>query len=241
MSRIKFIAGIVIVIALVLGLTVYLNNSMSTASSEEAELAADASSIGTNFAGLISDQLVEEGDAVEMDQELFRINSADLKQALADESVERESLPFDLDDEDNIVLRATDDGVIDEIRFREGSFAPAGGIIGTINTAGSLHAVAEYRLSPPDYARINRGGTMEITLPDNSKVEAAIFDIALVNNEDTNRVDTVVKARIPNADVTDFRISVGTPVDTKIELTRDAWYDGFFRFIEQLFRPARSS
>jgi hypothetical protein len=145
-------------------------------------------------------------------------------------------LPFTVDSTSgNILIKASDDGVIEQLNYRAGSYAPAGGILATVNTVGSLHAVAYFKLSPPDYARISKNSKLSLKLPDNSTMEGTVFDISLVSNG--NRVDTVVKARIKNADISDFRFSVGTPVQATLQLSKTTWYQTVYNYIAQLFKP----
>jgi hypothetical protein len=110
-------------------------------------------------------------------------------------------------------------------------------VLATINTTSSLHVVANFSLSPPDYARINRDSSVKIKLPDNSTVNAKIFDVRLNNNQDLNNVDTVVKARLENVDSNDFLFSEGTPVQVELQLNRNSWYEGLFTYVENLFKP----
>lgn len=237
-GRIRFFFGIVFVILAVVGLAIYLNIQMSTAYSRKAIVEADTSSVGINYTGLVKKQYVEEGSTVKKDAPLFEIDSSVLKQDLSDKKVTAASLPFDLDPKtQNIILKANQDGVIRDINYQSGSFVPSGGVIATINTAASLHVVASFTLSPPDYARINRDSDVKIKLPDNSTAYADIFDVRLVNNNDVDSVDTVVKARLQNANVSDFLFSEGTPVQVELSLKRSAWYEGLFTYVQNLFKP----
>jgi len=236
MSRLKLIFGIFVVIVIVGALALYLNSIMSVSQSSKAELAADSTSIGTDYPGLVVKQNVEIGDTVSKGEVLFEIQSAQLNEAITTRNLAVASLPFSVDPTTNYIqLKANDDGVIEKIAYHEGSYAPAGGIVASVNTVGSLYVVAHFRLSPPDYARISKTNKMNIRLPDNSTQDATIFSIALVSNGDN--VDTVVKARIKNANISDFRFSVGTPVEATLQLNQDNWYQGLFTFIEQLFKP----
>jgi len=236
MSRLKLIFGIFVVIVVVGALALYLNSIMSVSQSSKAELAADSTSIGTDYPGLVVKQNVEIGDTVSKGQILFEIQSAQLNEAITTRNLVVASLPFSVDPTTNYIqLKANDDGVVEKIAYHEGSYAPAGGIVASVNTVGSLYVVAHFRLSPPDYARISKTNKMNIRLPDNSTQDATIFSIALVSNGEN--VDTVVKARIKNANISDFRFSVGTPVEATLRLSQDNWYQGLFTFIEQLFKP----
>lgn len=239
-GRIKFFFGILFVLILVAVLVLYLNDSMSKSHSSKAHLAADASSLGTDYAGLVVKQNTEEGDKVVKDETLFEIKSAQLSESISNKSVTSDSLPFAIDPTSgNILIKASDDGVTEKINYRTGSYIPAGGIAATVNTVGSLHVVAYFKLSPPDYARISKDSKLSLTLPDNTTMQATVFDIALVSNG--NRVDTVVKARIKDADISDFRFSVGTPVQATLQLSTSSWYQTVYDRILQLFQPVTRS
>jgi hypothetical protein len=236
-GRLKFLFGIIFVLLLVAALVLYLNDSMSKSHSSKAELAADASSLGTDYPGLIVKQNTDVGDKVVKGETLFEIKSAQLNDSISNNSVSVASLPFSVDPTSkNILIKASDDGVIEKINYRAGSYIPAGGIAATVNTVGSLHVVAYFKLSPPDYARISKNSKLSLTLPDNTTMQATVFDISLVSNG--NRVDTVVKARIKDADISDFRFSVGTPVQATLQLSTSSWYQAVYNYILQLFKPA---
>jgi len=235
-SRLRFILGIFIVVCIVLALSIYLNNMMSMSNSSKAELAADSTTVGTDYAGLVVKQNVEVGDKVRKDEVLFEIQSTQLNSDLTNRSVTAASLPFSIDPVTNYIqLKAVDDGVVEKIFYKTGSYAPAGGIVASINTVGSLYVTAHFRLSPPDYARINRENKIDIRLPDNSKLKATVFSISLVRDGDV--VSTVVKARIKDADMSDFRFSVGTPVEATLQLNQDKFFQNVLNSIQQLFKP----
>lgn len=238
-GRLKFLLGMIVVLLLVGALVAYLIYSMSTARSYKAQLAADASSLGTDYPGLIVKQNAEEGDKVKKGQVLFELKSAQLNEALNNGTVSLQSLPFSVDPTSgNILIKAPDDGVVDKVYYHNGSFAPAGGILATVNTVGSLYVVATFKLSPPDYARISKNSKLSLTLPDNTTMQATVFDITLVSNGD--RADTVVKARIKNADISDYRFSVGTPVQATLQLSTSTWYQAVYNYILRLFKPGGS-
>lgn len=236
-NRVRFLFGIVFVLVLVAVLTLYLLSKMSVAQSSRARLAADSTTVGSDYAGLITKQNIEEGSQVTKGQELFEINSLQFETALDKNEITLGSLPFTINSTNkDIIIKATSDGVMDKISFRAGAFIPAGGVIATINTVGSLHVVSNFSLSPPDYARINKNSPVFLKLPDNTTKEATIFAITLVANGDT--VDTVVKARLKDADISDFRFSVGTPVQATLQLSQEPLHEKLLRSIEQLFKPA---
>lgn len=239
-GRVKFFFGIIIVFAIVGVLTLVLYMNMSTSHSVQAKLDAQARSIGTDYSGLVVKQNVEEGQQVEKGQVMFEIDSAQLKQSLANGTVDAKTLPFSLDPTNNdIELRASNTGVIDTISFREGAYVPAGGVVASMYVLDSLFVTAHFQLSPPDYARIEKDTPIEVLFPDNTKKEAKITTINLESSKDNQSVDTVVKANISDADMSDFRFSVGTPVNATLHLHQDPWYQNTLKFIQDLFTPKK--
>lgn len=237
LSRLKFLMGIGFVLLLVGGLLLYLNSTMSVVHSYKAELSADAVTLGTDYPGLVVKQPVEEGDRVSKGQTLFEIRSPQLTQSLADHTTTAAALPFTVDiATGDIILKASDDGVIQKINYRAGSYAPVGGVLATINTVGSLYVVGHYRLAPPDYARIAKGNALAVTFPDNSKVQARIYNISVASNG--TAVDTIIKGRLQHADINEFRFSVGTPVDVSLKLTDKTWYQSLQDIARHLLKPA---
>ncbi|MDB5181035.1 MAG: Biotin/lipoyl attachment protein [Candidatus Saccharibacteria bacterium] len=239
-GKIKFFFGIIFVVLLVGVLTVFLNISMSTSDSVEATLDAQSRTIGTDYPGLVVKQNVEEGQKIAENEVLFEIESQQLNTDLASGALKEESLPFKLNPETkNIEIRSTNAGVIDEIFFREGSYIPASGVITTVYVLDSLFVTAHFQLAPPDYARIEDDSSLELLFPDNTKKEATITSVTLESSKDEEKVDTVVKAKITDANMSDFRFSVGTPVDAKLHLRQDSWFQNIIKVIQDTFTPKR--
>ena len=236
-GRLRFFIGIVLVIALVVSLTTYLDNTMSVSQSTKAQLAATEISVGTDYAGLVVKQNVDVGDKVKKGQTLFEIQSAQLHEDLTSKRVTPESLHFSVDTTTNYILvKAPNDGIMHTIFYRAGAYVPASSIVANLDTADSLYVVAHFRLAPPDYARIDKSRKIELRFPDNTTKEAEIFSITLSPNDD--HVDTVVKAYIHDVDMSNFQFSVGTPVNATLHLTQEHWYQGVANFVTGLFKPS---
>ena len=237
-GKIKFFIGILAVTLLVGVLTVYLNMSMSTSSSVEATLDAQSRTIGTDFPGLVVKQNVEEGQKISENEVLFEIESQQLKSSLASGIIKEASLPFKLNPvTKDIEIRSTSAGVIDEIFYREGSFIPAGEVVSTVYVLDSLFVTAHFQLAPPDYARIEEDSSLELLFPDNTIKDGSITSVTLESSKDETEVDTVVKAKITDANMSDFRFSVGTPVEAKLHLKQDTWYQNIVKVIQDTFTP----
>jgi multidrug resistance efflux pump len=235
-NRLKFFFGIVFAILLAGALAVYLNNALSTLHTTRANLRADSLTVGTDYPGLVVKLYVQEGDKVTKGQMLLEIRSQQLSDALLSGQVSATALPYSLNKTNqNIILTASDDGVIQKLFYQSGAYVPTGGIVATIDTVNSLYVEAHYSLTPPDYARIRKGDAIIVTFPDNSRIAATVSNISLVGNGAA--VDTVIKAHLRSANLADFRFAVGTPVQATLKLTTKTWYQTLTDFTRKLFRP----
>jgi len=235
-GKLRLMIGILVVVLLVGGLTLYLNYAMSLSHSVKATLDAQARSVGTDYSGLVVKQNVEQGQEVSKDDVLFEIDSQELKQRLSNGSLSSAGLALDPATQ-NLQLRATNSGVVDDIFFREGAYVAGGAVVATVYVIDSLFVKAHFQLSPPDYARIEKDKKIELLFPDNTRKEAEITTINLESSEDKENVDTVITAKILDTDMSDFRFSVGTPVDATLHLKQDAWYQNIINFFRDLFTP----
>jgi multidrug efflux pump subunit AcrA (membrane-fusion protein) len=235
-KRLRFFFGIVFVILLVGALVLYLNSIMSVVHAYRAKLAADAINVGTDYPGLVVKQNINPGDKVNKGDVLFDIKSPQLSDSISKGEVSSRSLPFKIDSSTgDILVTASDDGVIEKVNSQTGSYVPQGAVLATIDTVGSLYVVANYHLTPPDYARVERGGMVDLTFPDNSQQQAKIFAISITNDGD--QVSTVVKARLQHANLSDYQFSVGTPVQATLHLSNKTWFQSLYELLQQLLKP----
>lgn len=234
-ARLRLLIGILIIIGLTGGLFIYLNYSMSVVSSRSASLQSDMNAVSVEYGGVIKKRYVEVGTKVAKDDPLFELTSPDLSEALRTSRISTESLLFSVTPDGDILLRASNSGVLREVNFAEGAFVPANSPIATIALDGSAYVTAKYSLQAPDYARINRGNAVSVTLPDNTRLDAKVFDITLEQSGD--KVLTIVKARFnENANISPT-FSVGTPVSTSWQLENNSWYTTMLNSFKRLVEP----
>jgi len=235
-ARIRLLIGIIFIIVLVGALFIYLNYSMSVVSSRSASLQSDMNAISVEYGGVIKKRYVEVGSKVKKDDPLFELTSTELSEALRTDRISQESLLFSLTPDGDILLRASNAGVLRQVNFAEGAFVPANGAIATLALDGSAYVTAKYSLQAPDYARINRNNPVKVTLPDNTRLDAKVFDITL--EQDGDKVLTIVKARFDkDADISPT-FSVGTPVSTSWQLENNSWYTTMLDLFKRMIEPA---
>lgn len=235
-GRLKFLAGILITIAIVAGLFLYLNYSMSRVSSRSAQLDSDAYSIGIEYPGVIEQQFAQVGQHVARGDKLLQLRSPTLQEAISEGLVTAQDLLFEVDEKTGkITVKATRDGTVQDVEYVPGSYVPANMPIVKVSPDNSLYISARYKLTAPDYARIKRDSDVYVTLPDNTQFTAKVYDISLEQKEGV--VETVIKARVDQSSVPTKEFAVGTPVATVWQLDNNTWYSSIQNFVESLIRP----
>ncbi len=235
-ARLKFVCGLIVVFLLVALLTLYANAALSVVHASRAELGADGTTIGVDYAGHVINQYATGGEVVKKDELLFVVNSPTLTADVANHTIAASSLPYKFDaSTGNISVRSNQAGVVDKVNYQVGSFVPTGAVLATVDTLGSLYIAGHFHLTPPDYARVRQGGSMQITFPDNSKATGTVYSIALQGSGHT--VDTVVRARLQSGASSAIKFPVGTPVEASLKLTQQTWWQQLKRQVTKLVNP----
>jgi hypothetical protein len=234
-SRFRFLLGLLVTAVLVGGLFFYLNYSMSNINSQSATLERDQYSVSANYGGVLEREYVKIGDTVKEGDNLFELNSPELAKALSAGTVQRNSLLFSVTDQGNILLKATTSGEVRIINYSRGSFVVANRDIATIALEDTDYVNAKFILNSPDYARINRSNPVEVTLPDNTKLMADVFDIAL--EKEGAIVFTVVKARFQDRSSVQPTFTSGTPVNAHWKLDNTSLFETLTRLFRSFVNP----
>lgn len=234
-SRIKFFIGIISVIVIAMGLFVYLDYSMSRVHSTDAQLSSDTYTVGIDYSGIVEKQYVDEGAYIKTNDPLFEVRSSTLADAIRNNEVAKSSLLYSVTDEGRVLISAAANGQIQTIKYRAGAFVPANSELAVVNTENGMYVNATYKLSSPDYARLNNKSKIAVTFPDNKKLEGSVYDISLETID--KEVFTTVRARINQDDVNRVAFTVGTPVETTLFLDTKTWYSQISHGIQSLFNP----
>jgi hypothetical protein len=234
-AKFRFFIGIMAVVALAVSLFIYLDYSMSRVQSIDAQLESDSYTVGIDYSGVVTEQFVDEGAYVENGDPLFKVRSSTLTEAISNNEIAKSALLYSVDDDGNVLISAAAPGRVQSIAYREGAFVPANSQIAVINNKDGLYVSARYSLSSPDYSRLNTNSKVYVTLPDGKKVEAIVYDIVLEKEE--GDVLTTVMARFDNNDINKTTFSVGTPLETSLELSTDTLFERIKNRVTALFSP----
>ena len=208
--------------ALVLGAAgvglVYTYGRAHTLHAREAVVESDISTVGTPFGGSIKSIAVRPGDHVSAGQEILRLQSATLQQALDTARFSPEGVGYHIEGDDVMVFTATAEGTVGRADHAVGSFVPANTEIATIEVAGTSRITARVPMTATDFARLPLGAPMTAVLPDRTEITAEVFDVQF--DESTGATGdpvAVVRARSTDLDSAGT-FTNGAPVEAEIRL-----------------------
>lgn len=223
-NRFRLLGGMVAVMALVFGLTLIFNHRQNQITSYTAEVAADTYTIGADHAGTVVRQLVQEGDNVESHQELFAVQSLQLKEDIANGLEVADTQAYKVNsDTGTITYYSVTSGRIDKLNARQGNSVPAGGSLAEL-TGGERYVTASFQLVPRDYARVEIGESARITLPNDQVIEGTVEKVSVTSGVD----GTVSTLRIASDALLGLDQQTlaepGTPVIVTIGLADTSWF-----------------
>jgi len=222
-TRIRIIVGTILVIVIAALATYKLNESKGIAASDSAKIVAKTYTVGTPYAGLVVDQKVDVGDAVKAGQPLFVIDSPtlqyDVKQGFAKPATEASQV----DEQGRLVVLATADGTVTRIQSERGTFVQSATDLATVQRANTLSIVAEYTLTPKEYARVSKNAAATVTLPNQRSFTAHVTRIKVdTKGGEAQAVMTLTSSSLKEG-AQNGLVAAGTPVDTALHLQNNGF------------------
>lgn len=217
-NRLRLFAGSIAVFMLVAGLTLVFNQRQNQITSFTGQVAADVYVVGADYAGTVIDQKVEAGNRVIVGQELFTVQSLQLKEALANGLKIADTQAYRVDaGQGTLTYYAVIAGVVTEINAKLGNSVPAGGWLASITDGGERFVEARFRLLPRDYARLREGASSEIILPNDQTIAGVVTAVSVETGAD-GTVSTLRLVAPELDDVADTLANPGTPVTVIVSL-----------------------
>lgn len=220
-SRVRLVLGMLVVLAVAALATFHLNDTRGIATSDSAQILGQTYAVGTPYAGLVADQLVEDGDEVAEGDPLFVVDSSaltyDLENGLVSDAPEFTAV----DAEGRLVVLASGDGTVTTVDATRGTFVQAATTLATVQREDSLYVQAEYTLSATQYARVPEGAPVTLTLPDQSTIAGTVDEISVETVAgQAQAVVRVASDGLADGD-RDGLVSAGTPVVAALHLEND--------------------
>jgi multidrug resistance efflux pump len=233
-SRFRLIFGVVVVCGLVVAATLVLNQRQSQTASTTASIKALSYSIGSDYAGTVVKQSVIVGDRVKAGDSLLTIQSAALANQLSTTKTSPHSAAYTVLPDGTLSLIATQSGVISDMMASVGGFVSAGQPLATIDRSGSLFVQAHFLVDPTDFARVERGASVDIVLPNYDRISGRVEGVVVhtVGSKADATIEVTSTSLALGAH--DGLVAPGTPVTAVMHLKADGPFAGVKRAVRSL-------
>jgi multidrug resistance efflux pump len=224
-NRIRLYGGLVVVIALVAALTLVFNQRRSQVLSLTSHVVADQVTVGAQFGGVVVDQKVAAGDSVDKGDSLYTVvvpravgTAGEAVNAIA--AVRNAAYAVD-PKKSTVTYRALTSGVLTDVQSTEGGFVQSGAALATITAVGSEYAVAEFRLSPRDYGRVETGAHVDLLLPDNRTVPGEVRAVSVTTDGGVALTKVTISSDALRDAANAKLTAPGTPLSATLSLRDD--------------------
>ena len=179
-NRLRLWVGILMVLAVTIGLTLVVNQRERQAFSSNATVEAVQYQVGSDYGGIMVDQYVEPDAEVREGEKMFTISSFALQKDLANGLEPVSTSAYDLDATTGLVTYlASADGTLGDFEARQGGYVPGGETMAVITEEGTAYVEAQFRLEPVDYARIQIGSRADVELPNRQVLRGEVSAISV--------------------------------------------------------------
>jgi len=221
-NRFRLFGGLLTVVVIVAAATIHLNDSQARVASSSAQVTAEYYTVGTPYAGVVVEQLVEVDAPVAEGDPMFLVESANLRRDLAQEIVPPRTVAEDVDPDGYLIVRATGPGTVTALEGEVGTFVQESTEMAIVQREGSVYVEAEYVLTPQQYARIGARAQATVVLPDQQRITGDVTDLTVEEEDGQSRVIVVIRSpELVAAEAEDRLVSAGAPVETELELEND--------------------
>lgn len=235
-NRLRLALGIVFVLALSALLTFHLNKEKGLATSTSASITSESYTVASPYAGLVTEQFVQDGDTVAAGDPLFIIDSQALRNELALDMEPSSTTASVINKDGTLVITAAAAGSVTDISAQTGTYTQGAAPLAEIDKAGTLKVEADFTLSPTEYARVEDGAAVTIVLPNQKTLSGKVETVDVeTKNGQAEAVITVVSDQLTLGSENGL-VAAGTPITAELHLRNDgvvssiaAKVQGFFR------------
>lgn len=179
-NRLRLLLGALVVLAVCAALTLVVNQRERQAFSSNATVQAVQYQVGSDYGGIMVDQLVEPGADVSEGDQLFTVSSFSLQKDLANGLEPVSTAAYEVEPETGLVTYlASANGTLEDFETRQGGYLPGGETIAVITQESTQFVEAQFRLQPVDYARIRVGGRADVELPNRETLTGEVGAISV--------------------------------------------------------------
>ncbi len=215
LTRLKYLFGLLLVVAAVAALTLSMNDRISTVHDVSATVRTHEYGVATPYPGIVVKRNVDVGDHVRKGQPLFVVQSSQLARDIANHALKPKKSPYDIRDGSKVVIRATSAGKVSEVHPIHGASVVANQTLARVQEKGTSFVQADFRLTPKEYALMRRAKQVTVRLPDQRTVQAEVTRLRVQTQGD--QAQTRLRAVSPLLDNRGLFAS-GTPVDVDVKI-----------------------
>ena len=220
-NRARMLFGVLVIIAVVAALTIVFSQRKGETTSSSASVEALSYPVGTDYAGSVVEQLVEQGDVVAAGDPIATIQSNSLLHELDNDATIASSEVYDVHDDGTLTLKSTVAGTVDKLLVLQGGYAAAGTTIAEISASEPLFVSAEFVLDPKDFARVYEGAAVRLELPNSESITGTVdsFEVETVEGQARAVVKVTSKKLVFGG--SGGLIAPGTPIVAEMKLRND--------------------
>ena len=215
----KLIIGLIVILALVLGLTLVLNRRITKVTSQTASIQSGTYTLGSEYSGWVSALNIELGDKVSRGQHVLSLQSNELKyNLLSSGNAPIDSINQQISEDGTITLIAPESGTVTALDVRDRSFVAAGSTVAVVNVAGSQYVEASVALESRDFARLHVGANATVILPDQSRYSGTVKGITVTSQAGETTAQLNIDCSALRNTGSSVLTSPGTPVTVMADL-----------------------
>ncbi|MCU1598342.1 MAG: hypothetical protein JWQ47_2081 [Glaciihabitans sp.] len=217
-NRFRLLLGLVVVVAIALGATLILSQRETLVASSSASVRAVSYSIGSDYAGTVVSQQANQGDSVKKGQSLLTIQSATLLRDQKSHAGVPKSTAYKVSTAGMMTLVATEPGIVSRIGAHVGGFVSAGSALATVDREGSLYVLADFRLDPYDFSRVEKGAVVDLILPNQQRLAGTVtrIDVTTIGGKADASIEVHSSQLVTGTH--DGLVAPGTPVTANLHL-----------------------
>ncbi|HET7723789.1 MAG TPA: HlyD family efflux transporter periplasmic adaptor subunit [Propionibacteriaceae bacterium] len=218
-NRFRLTLSVLLSLVLIFLLVLLFNQRQHTIQSASATIIAPRVQVASNYGGIVLKQYVTVGQHVNVGDTLFDVSSVSLQQDVANHVKVTSSDAMAIDPgKGTLTYKATAAGTVTQVTAQEGSYLSATQPLATITSDTGRVVEAQFLLTPREYALVDKGAAVTLTLPDNSSVPGVV-DSALVQTKDGQAVVTVrITSQSLNSRNLNLLATDGAPVSAVVRL-----------------------
>jgi multidrug resistance efflux pump len=239
-NRLRLLGGLVAVVVVVAAATFHLNDSQARVESSSARIAAESYTVGTPYAGVVVERMVEVDTVVAEGDPMFLIDSANLRRDLAQEVVPPRTIEDDVDPSGYLVVRASGAGTVTALEGEVGTFVQESTEMATVQREGSAYVEAAFVLTTQQYARIGENPRATVVLPDQETITGDVAEFTVEDQDGQSRMVVAIESpEIVAAEAGNRLVSAGAPVEAELHLENDGLVSDLAALVRGYFGAAR--